>query len=89
IPFESFRASFLHGGHLDTFWREAMFETLLFDKDILCTKTIRDVGTRYRFLAERYDNVVAQVPDRHLARFLGITPQGLSRFLRNSRAELT
>lgn len=93
IPFAAFRSAFLHGGPLDTFWREIMFETLLFDKDLLCTKTIRDVETRYRFLAERYEDVVTQVPDRYLARFLGITPQGLSRFFRKTRgktqAELT
>lgn len=85
IPFETFRSAFLHGGLLDTFWREAIFETLLFDKDILCAKTIRDVGTRYRFLATRYATVIGQVPDRDIARFLGITPQWLSRFLRNNR----
>jgi len=89
IPFETFRSAFLRGGLLDTFWREAIFETLLFDKDILCAKTIRNVGTRYRFLATRYATVIKQVPDRDIARFLGITPQGLSRFLRNQRQELT
>lgn len=89
VPFEVFRSAFLHGGLLETFWREALFETLLFDKEVLCTKTIRDVSTRYRFLDERYCDVVSRVPDKHLACFLGITPQGLSRFLRNSREELT
>ena len=89
VPITAFRSAYLHGGPLSGFWREMVFETLLFDKDVLCTKTLRDVGTRYRFLAERYDNVVGQVADRHLARFLGITPQGLSRYLRHRREELT
>lgn len=89
IPFSMFRDAFLSGGPLALYWREMVLETLLFDKDLMCTKTIRDVDTRYRFLAERYENVVADVPDKHLARFLGITPQGLSRFLKNNRPDLT
>lgn len=89
VPLTAFRDAYLHGGPLGVFWREMVFETLLFDKDVLCTKTLRDVGTRYRFLAERYENVVSDVPDRHLARFLGITPQGLSRYLRQTGPELT
>ena len=89
VPISAFRSAYLHGGPLGEFWREMVFETLLFDKDVLCTKTLRDVGTRYRFLEERYDGVVGRVPDRHLARFLGITPQGLSRYLCQTRTELT
>ncbi|MEM7702897.1 MAG: hypothetical protein AAF251_13235 [Pseudomonadota bacterium] len=85
IPFDMLRSAYLHGGPLDQFWRETILETLLFDKEIMCAKTIRDVGTRYNFLKERYRDVVSQVPDKHIARFLGITPQGLSRFLRNAR----
>lgn len=89
IPFSMFRHDFMFSGPLSHYWREMVIETLLFDKDLMCTKTMRDVATRYRFLSERYEQVVTTVPDKYIARFLGITPQGLSRFLRNNRPELT
>lgn len=85
IPFSMFRDEFFSEGPLSLYWREMAFETLLFDKDLICAKTIRNVETRYRFLAERYENVVSSVPDKYIARFLGITPQALSRFLKNHR----
>ena len=89
IPFSMFRQEYMSSGVLSAYWREMVFETLLFDKDIVCVKTIRDVETRYRFLEERFEDVVKLVPAKHIARFLGITPEGLSRFLRNRDSELT
>lgn len=88
IPFSVFREEFMSDALLSIYWREMVFETLVFDKDLICTKTIRDVETRFRFLVDRYDHVVRLVPDKYIARFLGITPQGLSRFKKN-RPELT
>ena len=89
VPFAMYRDEFLSGGPLAAYWREMTLQTLLFDKDLMCVKTMRHVEARYRFLAERYERVVTDVPDKHLARFIGITPQGLSRFLKNRRTRLT
>ena len=88
IPFALFRNDFMSEAPLSLYWREMVLETLVFDKDIICAKTIRNVETRYQFLVERYDQVVSLVPDKYIARFLGITPQGLSRFKKN-QSELT
>ena len=88
IPFALFRDEFMSDAPLSLYWREMVFETLVFDKDLICAKTIRDVETRYRFLVDRYDHVVNLVADKYIARFLGITPQGLSRFKKN-QSELT
>lgn len=88
IPFALFRDQFMSDAPLSLYWREMVFETLVFDKDLICAKTIRDVETRYRFLVDRYDHVIDAVPDKYIARFLGITPQGLSRFKKNL-SELT
>ncbi|MEM6556357.1 MAG: Crp/Fnr family transcriptional regulator [Pseudomonadota bacterium] len=88
IPFAMFREEFMSDAPLSSYWRAMVLETLVFDKDLICAKTIRDVETRYRFLVDRYDNVVRTVPDKYIARFLGITPQGLSRFKKTLR-ELT
>lgn len=89
FSFSAMREAYLHGGPLATYWRTMVFETLLFDKDVMCVKTIRDVEIRYKFLVDRYQRVVFDVPDKYIARFLGITPQGLSRFLKKTRRELT
>lgn len=80
IPFAMFRNDFMSDKPLSLYWREMVLETLVFDKDLICAKTMRDIETRYQFLVDRYDQVVTTVPDKHIARFLGITPQGLSRF---------
>ena len=88
IPFAMFREEFMSDAPLSLYWRAMVLETLVFDKDLICAKTIRDVETRYRFLVDRYDDVVRTVPDKYIARFLGITPQGLSRFKKTLR-ELT
>ncbi|MEO1305890.1 MAG: hypothetical protein AAFV37_13010 [Pseudomonadota bacterium] len=85
IPFSMFREDFMTDAPLSAYWRGMVLETLVFDKDIICAKTVRDVETRYRFLVERYEHVVPLVPDKNIARFLGITPQGLSRFKKNLR----
>ncbi|MEL7102550.1 MAG: Crp/Fnr family transcriptional regulator [Pseudomonadota bacterium] len=88
IPFALFHDEFMSDAPLSLYWREMVFQTLVFDKDLICAKTIRDVETRYRFLVDRYDHVIDAVPDKYIARFLGITPQGLSRFKKNL-SELT
>ncbi|MEL6568392.1 MAG: hypothetical protein AAFQ22_08245 [Pseudomonadota bacterium] len=89
IPFELFRESYMFDGPLGPYWREKVIETLLFDKDLQCAKTVRDVSVRYDFLRQRYRDVIGEVSDRYIAQFRGITPQGLSRFLKNNRAKLT
>ena len=78
-----FKALYLGSGAFSLYLREKAMETLLFDKDIICAKTSIDTEVRYRFLEERHTCVVDQTPQKDIARFLGITPQGLSRFLRN------
>lgn len=88
IPFALFRDQFMLDAPLSHYWRQMVLETLVFDKDLICAKTIRDVETRYQFLIDRYDQVASLVPDKYIARFLGITPQGLSRFKKN-QSELT
>ena len=58
-----FREGYLGGGPLGVYWREKVFETLLFDKDIVCAKTTRDIDDRYRFLNERHSSVITAVPE--------------------------
>ncbi|MEL6365541.1 MAG: cyclic nucleotide-binding domain-containing protein [Pseudomonadota bacterium] len=85
FPDAFFREEFLRGGRLGEYIRLKSIETLCFDKEVICIKTINDTEARYRFLEERHDSVVAKALQKHIAAFLGITPQGLSRFLKARR----
>lgn len=86
-PDAVFREALLYGQGFGVYLRLKLMETLLFDKEIICAKTAGDTETRYRFLEERHDAVIAGSPKKDVARFLGVTPQGLSRFLKKRSGE--
>ena len=82
IPYALFAQEYFDGDQIGRYLRAKTLETLLFDKEVICAKTQTSTEARYRFLLEHHTDVVARTPDKDIARFLGITPQGLSRFLR-------
>ena len=82
FPDPLFRHEFLKGGAFGEYLRLKCMETLLFDKDVLYAKTSNNTEVQYRFLEERYAQVIARTTQKDLARFIGLTPQGLNRFLR-------
>ena len=82
IPDTLFRHEFLRGGVFGEYLRLKCMETLLFDKDVLCAKTSNSTEVQYRFLEQSYTQVIARTTQKDLARFMGLTPQGLNRFLR-------
>ncbi|MEM7776028.1 MAG: cyclic nucleotide-binding domain-containing protein [Pseudomonadota bacterium] len=84
LPDRIFRTEYLRGGLFGEFLRLKAMETLLFDKDLIIAKTSTDTEMRYRFLEQSHAQVIARVPQKDIARFLGVTPQGLSRFLRRT-----
>ena len=86
IPDALFREQFLRGGVFGEYIRLKFMETLLFDKDILCAKTTNDTEVQYRFLEENCAQVIAHTTQKDIARFIGVTPQGLNRFLRRRTA---
>ncbi|MEO1774347.1 MAG: hypothetical protein AAFS07_05290 [Pseudomonadota bacterium] len=85
LPDTLLKAEYLSGGAFGRYLRLKIMETLLFDKDLICAKTSIETELRYRFLEQRHRSVIGVAPQKDIARFLGITPQGLSRFLRNRR----
>lgn len=87
IPDPLFREEYLRGHAFGEYLRLKCMETLLFDKDILCAKTSNDTEVQYRFLEQNYDEVVLRTTQKDLARFIGLTPQGLNRFLQARRVE--
>ncbi len=82
IPDQVFRNEFLNGDEFGLFLRLKLMATLCFDKEVICIKTNASTEARYAFLEQQHRNVVDRVQQKDVAAFLGITPQGLSRFLR-------
>lgn len=87
-PDALFRSEYLGDSGFSIYLRLKTIETLLFDKSLICAKTSMDTEIRYRFLEDHYSAVIANTSQKDIARFLGITPQGMSRFLKN-RAQRT
>lgn len=85
VPDYVFRREYLRGGAFGEYLRLIVMETLCFDKEIMVVKTVCTTETRYRFLEEQYEAVIGSVRHKDVAAFLGVTPQGLSRFLRRRR----
>lgn len=82
IPDDIFRREYLQGVRFGKYLRLKMMEAHLFAKDLICAKTFGRTEARYEFLKQYHIGVVGNVQQKDIARFLGITPQGLSRFLR-------
>ncbi len=85
FPDRIFREQYLRGHSVGEYIRLKAMESLLFAKDLVCAKTSSDTEVRYRFLEQRYSNVIGSAAQKDIARFIGMTPQGLSRFLKNRR----
>lgn len=83
LPHHLFREQYLRGNGFGEYLRLKLMETLMFDKDIICAKTSNNTEVRYGFLERHYKEVVRRVSQKDLARFIGVTPQGLNRFLKN------
>ena len=88
IPDEIFRRQYLEGGFFGTYLRLKMMEAYLFAKELIVTKTSGQTEIRYQFLEQHHENIIGNVPQKDIARFLGVTPQGLSRFLRRRASEI-
>lgn len=85
IPDEVFRWEYLEGGFFGTYLRLKMMDAHLFAKELICAKTSGQTETRYRFLERFHQTVIGSVQQKDIARFLGMTPQGLSRFLKHRK----
>lgn len=86
LPDDVFRGEFLHGDAFGEYLRRKAMASLLFSKELICAKTSTSTEIRYRFLEERHLSVLDLTSQKDVARFLGVTPQGLSRFLKSRNA---
>jgi hypothetical protein len=63
-----------------------MAQKILLDAALERTEMFNDdATTRYQKFVQRYPHVVQRVPLRHIANYLGIAPQSLSRIRQQSR----
>jgi len=83
MPMDFFLKEYFKGKSFGEYLRKKVLETLLFDKEVMCAKTLLSTEYRYQFLEKCQQDVVRRVSDKDIARFIGITPQGFCRFLKN------
>ncbi|MEO1530273.1 MAG: cyclic nucleotide-binding domain-containing protein [Planctomycetota bacterium] len=84
IPMDRWRREHLEGMGVGRYARQKMMRAHYFDIDIIQVKTLNRTVESYEFLREHQPNVLQAVPQNVIAQFLGITPEGLSRFLRTN-----
>ncbi|MEM9725352.1 MAG: hypothetical protein AAF909_07810 [Pseudomonadota bacterium] len=89
IPDAIFRDAYLRGGAFGEYLRRKAMDTLLFDKELISAKTSASLERRHAFLKTFHRDVLSTVPKKDVARFLGVTPQSYSRFLRRSAGDKT
>lgn len=82
IPFDYFMNLYLYSDKIGVFLREKILEHLIEAKHIISAKTSSVTEMQYRFLEENYPEIIAKTPSKYIAAFIGITPEALSRFLK-------
>ena len=82
IPFEYWKKEYLSGGSLGEYFRQKALEALLFAKDVIRIKTLSQTRLSYEFLLNQHETVVDRAPQKTIAKFIGVTPEAMNRFLR-------
>lgn len=88
IPFKVFYHYYLKEGKMGEYFRIKILDTLLEDKSFISMKTVADTEVKYRFLEKEYPDIIQFAPAKDIASFIGITPEGLSRFLKKRYKKL-
>lgn len=85
IPFDLFLDLYLYSNTFGVFIRKKIIENSIENKNFTTIKTIADTSVKYRFLTKNYPQIIKDTPAKYIAKFLGITPEGYSRFLSNRK----
>lgn len=86
IPLKNWHHEYLDGRAFGKFVRYKMFQGYQFNAAVSHIKSLNRTAESYNFLRTYQPNILKSVPQKIIARFLGITPEGLSRFLKNAAA---
>ncbi|WOF75733.1 hypothetical protein QMT40_003410 [Parvibaculaceae bacterium PLY_AMNH_Bact1] len=87
VPDEIIRHEYLQGGEFGRYIRLKLMEGHLFAKELICAKNSSRISMRYQFLERFQPDLLDSVSQKDIARFLGVTPQGLNRFLRQQKSD--
>ncbi|MEO1217918.1 MAG: cyclic nucleotide-binding domain-containing protein [Bacteroidota bacterium] len=82
IPLDYFMNSYLHDDKLGVFFRKKILEHLIEAKNFISIKTSTNTEVQYTFLESNYPEIIKNTPSKYIAAFIGITPEALSRFLK-------
>ncbi len=83
MPFRLFQELYFHSNTLGLFIRKKMLENNIEAKNFISIKTISNIEKKYHFMEEHYPEIIRNTPSKYIANFFGITPEWLSRFLKN------
>lgn len=86
LPHEFLLHHYMQGAAFGAYVRMKVVETLQYDKDLLVSQTINDPELRFQFLNDHHPGLIDVALKKDIAAFLGVTPQGYSRFLRRKEA---
>jgi len=85
FPFSFFLNSFFHSNTFGLFVRKKLMKMIIENKKNMTIKTINDTELKYQFLEENYPDIIKHTPSKYIAKYLGVTPEGYSRFLSSRR----
>ncbi|WP_415400730.1 Crp/Fnr family transcriptional regulator [Tateyamaria sp. SN3-11] len=86
LPHSYLLGQYMRGDAIGDYVRMKVIETLRYDKDLLVCQALNDPEARYRFLHRRHPELMSVALKKDVAAFMGVTPQGYSRFLRRRAA---
>ncbi|MEM9670071.1 MAG: hypothetical protein AAF950_14205 [Pseudomonadota bacterium] len=84
IPLENWHREYLEGNAFGQFVRQKMFQGYLLNAAISHARSLNRTAETYNFLKTYQPNILKNVPQKTVAQFIGITPEGLSRFLKSN-----
>ncbi|MEM6763767.1 MAG: hypothetical protein AAF824_17895 [Bacteroidota bacterium] len=87
IPYEVFMENYLYQDGIGLFFRKKLLHVMLEAKEFVSLKTISDVKHQLAYLRNHYPEVVLNVPWKHIANFMGVTPAWLSRTLKKKQVK--
>ncbi|MEM6831526.1 MAG: hypothetical protein AAGA66_13900 [Bacteroidota bacterium] len=85
MPFSFFLESFFHSDSFGLFVRKKIMRMIIENKKNTTIKTINDTEIKYQFLEKNYPDIIRRTPSKYIAKYIGLTPEGYSRFLSGRR----
>lgn len=85
FPFKRFEEMYLGSEHFGLYLRKQLLLNTLTTKKIVSIKSQAAAQAKQEILEKDLPWVLERVPQKYIASFLGLTPQGYSRFLRERR----